>query len=760
MLALRACGVHLDHGEPDKPSAAAHLAPVHLPLHSSNRVAPKQIAKFVLIMSGCAGDSHRYRVEHQAEALRLMGLTVDTATYDRVDYGAILDQYRLFILHRVPYTPAVEELIHRATDAGKPVLFDVDDLVFNEKIAGDIKALRDFAPNERALYIDGMLRYKRTLSLSSASTVTTESLRMAILSLFPDVPVAVVRNFVSDEMVRLANEALALPAEADRCIRIAYFSGTRTHQQDFAECAPALARVLNDNAQTRLMIVGPLDIPEELKPVRRQIEVVPFVPWRELPQLIRRVAINLAPLELNNAFTDCKSELKYFEAGLLGVATVASDVSAFRTAIQPGDNGFLCKTDDDWFSVLNRLVGDPVLCEQVGARAREDVLRRYTSRSRAPALARALKEIVSSHFPAASCTLSIAFVLRAPIAKTGGGYKTIFSLAHHLAGRGHQVNLYLERIAHLQGMPDGSIREFCYQHFGRSAAQIHIGHEHIPASDVAIATNWPTAYTVNELENTHCKMYLVQDFEPDFYDRSDPNYRSAESTYDLPLRKVTIGTYLADLISRRDQLPAAHFNFSLDREPFRNRHVRPVAPPVRILFFARPGLKRRAYPVGVEALRRVSATSPGVQISFYGSAIKEELGFEYDNLGELTREEVARQMNQHHIHLSFSLTNTSWVPLEAMACGCAVVEARVPSMQAWAGEQAPGCVLADPEPQAVANALQSLITDNFLRERTAHIGEQLVPAISGGWRDIGEQFEGILLDAVLRPERAFSARLP
>ena len=46
------------------------------------------------------------------------------------------------------------------------------------------------------------------------------------------------------------------------------------------------------------------------------------------------------PLQ-HNLFTNCKSELKYFEAAAIGTATIASPTFAFRHAIEDGVNGWL-----------------------------------------------------------------------------------------------------------------------------------------------------------------------------------------------------------------------------------------------------------------------------------------------------------------------------------------------------------------------------------------------------------------------------------
>jgi glycosyltransferase involved in cell wall biosynthesis len=589
--------------------------------------------------------------------------------------------------------------------------------------------------------------------------VTTESLRDRIKELFPEMPVYVNRNAVSDEMVRQADFALKRVSKVDDgSVRIIYMSGTRTHNEDFAQCVAALDRLLQAHSRVRLMIVGHLDLPERLHRWSDRLEVTPLIPWQELPKLMRRADINLAPLELENAFTDCKSELKYFESGLLELPTVASQVAAFQFAITPGQNGFLCRSEQDWFDAIERLVLSPELRRRIGSNARQDVLARYTTRSRAPELTKALRQIFDDLRITRSRRLSIAIVTRAPIAQTGGGYKNIFTLANRLADRGHDVHIYVETIAHLAGLTDSEIVAFCHRYFGSSTARVHVGHDQILPSDIALATNWPTAYTVNNLTTTKCKAYFIQDFEPDFYDRSDPEYERAEQTYELPLKKITLGKYLQTLFSKRDRVAVPQIPFSLDLSIFCNLRIRQQSP-IRVLFFARPDLKRRAYPVGVEALRILAGACPEVEIAFYGMSEPEDLGFAYQNLGELSPEQVTREMNRSHIHLSFSLTNISWVPFEAMACGCSVVEAKVPSIEAWTEDETESCVLVEPNARAVADALIKLVRNPQMRDRVAARGEKYVAAISATWEESCEQLEKILLQAVFRDNAATEGTL-
>src|SRR5262249_4589115 len=100
---------------------------------------------------------------------------------------------------------------------------------------------------------------------------------------------------------------------------IGYSSGTHTHNYDFLEAADALVEILQAYPQVRLSIMGPLDLDARFASFGDRIETIPLVDWERVPHVIARWDINLAPLEIDNPFCRCKSELKYFEAGILGV---------------------------------------------------------------------------------------------------------------------------------------------------------------------------------------------------------------------------------------------------------------------------------------------------------------------------------------------------------------------------------------------------------------------------------------------------------
>ena len=159
-------------------------------------------------------------------------------------------------------------------------------------------------------------------------------------------------------------------------LRIGYAGGTRTHQKDFAVAATALARVLREGRDRRLVLFRRGDAPcldlEEFTAfagLEAQVEWREVVGLEELPWELARFDVNLAPLEVGNPYCEAKSELKFFEAALVEVPTVASPTQPFRMAIRDGENGFLPRDEAGWYESLSRLVRDRALRSKIAREA-------------------------------------------------------------------------------------------------------------------------------------------------------------------------------------------------------------------------------------------------------------------------------------------------------------------------------------------------------------------------------------------------------
>ena len=139
---------------------------------------------------------------------------------------------------------------------------------------------------------------------------------------------------------------------------------------------PAIKQLLKKYSNVQLHIVGILDIPKDMKPFENQIVTHDYVDWDKLPVLISEVDINLAPL-VDSIFNRAKSEIKWIEAALVKVPTVASKIGAFSDAVVDGETGLLA-TDEEWFDKLEALVLSPELRQKIADAAYRAVLENCT----------------------------------------------------------------------------------------------------------------------------------------------------------------------------------------------------------------------------------------------------------------------------------------------------------------------------------------------------------------------------------------------
>jgi glycosyltransferase involved in cell wall biosynthesis len=82
--------------------------------------------------------------------------------------------------------------------------------------------------------------------------------------------------------------------------------------------------------------------------------------------------------------------LKALQYGASGMATAASWTETNAEILGEGDGTLLCRTRDEWFAALTRLLDDDDFRVQMGVRARERVEADYSLHIMAPRLYRAI----------------------------------------------------------------------------------------------------------------------------------------------------------------------------------------------------------------------------------------------------------------------------------------------------------------------------------------------------------------------------------
>jgi glycosyltransferase involved in cell wall biosynthesis len=349
---------------------------------------------FVLIFSGVRGDTRRYRSFHPYEQLQLAGVPCQLSHITDPQLPAKIEQAAIVIVHRTTYDSYVARLFQAIQAHGGLAIQDIDDLIF-EPAAFRWIGSPDFRdPVRAALYQEDILRNRATLEQCQAVIASTQYLAEQAQAL--NKPVWIHRNAFSLKMLAVSEQAFKQKQVLNKKIILGYASGTPTHDRDFAVAKPAIQQILRHHPEVDLWLIGPVNPGKDWGDLNDRIVCHKLVPWRQLPYLQASFDINIAPLVTNNPFAQSKSEIKYVEAGLVRVPTIASNTDAFEFAVRSGENGFLAASEADWIDALEHLIQDASLRRDMGERAYTDVLERYHPRVRGIELIDTLNQICNS----------------------------------------------------------------------------------------------------------------------------------------------------------------------------------------------------------------------------------------------------------------------------------------------------------------------------------------------------------------------------
>ncbi|MCH5181468.1 MAG: glycosyltransferase family 4 protein [Prevotellaceae bacterium] len=169
--------------------------------------------------------------------------------------------------------------------------------------------------------------------------------------------------------------ARALRSEAFTFI----FIGRIVRDKGVNELVEAFVRLHAENPATRLLLVGKFE--EKLDPLssdtRRTIEEHPAIETLGYQADVRPALCASRALVLPSYREGFPNVV--LQAGAMGLPSVASRVNGAEECIIEGRNGLLvpCRDAESLFRSMQRLAGDPELCNRMGAAAREIVASRY-----------------------------------------------------------------------------------------------------------------------------------------------------------------------------------------------------------------------------------------------------------------------------------------------------------------------------------------------------------------------------------------------
>jgi len=616
---------------------------------------PKAVitCKDFLIVSGCYLEMpQKYRCDFQKEQLEKHGLKGDFQFFTAIN-DAWLKYYDVFIFYRTPITPAVESFIKQAKKLNKLVIFDIDDLVFDENLVKGKHEFKAMNAEEKKIYLDGIRRHRKTMQLCDFGIASTETIAEHMRKIIPTVLIN--RNSVPDALLERSKKAYISRTGED--VVLGYFSGSKTHDDDLKLIENVLIETFDKYPKVKLTLVGPLTLSDKLKAYEDRIIRHDFVSFEKLPDLIAQIDINLLPLAPTE-FNHGKSEIKYTEAALVKRPTIASVTKTNAYAIKDGQTGFLAENESQWQEKLFQLIENKSLRMKLANQAYQDVIKHYNTFK----IGQGLVDFINENR-----RKKIVYV--SPSVKISGGVMVVGQHLKMLQAEGFNVSLVAcDNEERLDWIDDFSVPIIPINSFEKAELKL---------LDIAVATLWSTLISVQR-STARKKYYFVQNKEHFFYSKEDSNFALAKATYYARnVEFITMSRWCQGWLKDEFNQDARYIPNGISVDNFhKTKPLKPKGRKTRILIEGNPDDNYKNVDEAFEIVKKLDRNSFEVWLISYGGEPKK--WYSYDqSFNKIPYKEMKKYYSSCDILLKTSrLESFSYPPLEMMACGgvCVVAE--------------------------------------------------------------------------------------
>ncbi|MDK2805653.1 MAG: hypothetical protein PWP67_787 [Clostridium butyricum] len=353
--------------------------------------------------------------------------------------------------------------------------------------------------------------------------------------------------------------------------------------------------------------------------------------------------------------------------------------------------------------------------------------------------------------------MKINFIL--PFTSLTGGIKVVFEYANRLNERGYDIVCYIPMLAYkfnnygfigelkrIKSSIGNTLKRGTKVDWFDLKVPVKlvpiISNKFIRDADATIATAWPTAYSVNNLDEFKGeKFYFIQHYEI----WSGPK-DLVDGSYKLPLKRIVIAKWLKDLMEKEFKVGVTSLipngmnfkEFYNDNKVFNKNKV------ILMLYH---NLEWKGYKDGLKAFEIVKEKHPEIKLRLFG--LKRGEGI--PNYAEFY-ENPAKDILRNLYSTSDIFVSPSWTegwhlpPMEAMACKCAVVATNVGCIPDIGVHKDTAMVCEPHNIEGLANNMIELIENEKLLKNISFKGYEKIKNYT--WDNSTDLFEKTLIKEV------------
>ena len=353
-------------------------------IHEKSTIGKTLFSRTTVVIIGALDlpQCKKYRVCQKIELFGNLDIGCNISDYRDIPRCFRLLQLATHVIfYRVPYNSNYKAFLNECRRLGIYTFYDIDDPVFDKKVYLANTNIEFLEEKEKKQLLVNSELYFRAIQQVDKVFVSTPELKKLIEYNIKK-PAIIWRNLVDStgesNAVRL-NYARKLECNEKEVV-LGYFSGSRAHEADFRVIELALLKTLEQYKSSKLIISGYLELPSSLEMLRNRIEKIEFSGYDSYYSVLSRVDINLVPLH-NNKFNECKSAIRYMEAAIMKVPTIASKIGDYKNLIIDKENGMFAIDTDEWIYNLSWLIEDQKKRTELGENAYLSIKDKYLVKS-------------------------------------------------------------------------------------------------------------------------------------------------------------------------------------------------------------------------------------------------------------------------------------------------------------------------------------------------------------------------------------------